>query len=184
MIAAHKGGNHGGVGGLRPGCRLSDSAYRHPSRVVAVGHPALRLVEKAILQLGGAPLLMRPGPAARHQALRTGDRARVESSVGEIVAKFVVFVGNHQHVIADPLGEARDFGLDREVAGIGPPRARDKGPGFLFDDVRLELQRGVPDVGRKFAVAVTVADNEQQVGPALDDKILNKRVGQHRPARQ
>ncbi len=184
MIAAHKGGNHGGVGRLRPGRRLSDRAHRHPGGVVAVGHPALRLVQKAILQLGGAPLLMRPGPGARHQALGSGDRARVESAVGEVVAKFVVLVGDHQHVIADPLGEARDLGLNREVAGIGPPRARDKGPGFLFDDVRLELQCGVPDVGGKFAVAVTVADDEQQIGPALDDKILNQRVGQHRPARQ
>ena len=93
--------------------------------------------------------------------MRAGDRARVEGTVGEIVAEFVLLVGNHQHVVADPLGEARDLGLDREMAGIGPPRARDKGPGFLFDDVRLELQRGVPDVGGKFAVAVTVADDEQ-----------------------
>ena len=56
--------------------------------------------------------------------------------------------------------------------------------GFSCDDVSLEFQRGVADVAGEFAVAVAMADDQQQVGPALDDEILDQRVGEHRPARQ
>src|SRR5262249_35700158 len=141
-------------------------------------------VQKAILELGGAPLLVRPGPGARYQPLGPGYRPRVESAEGELVAEFVLLVGDDQYVVADALVEARGLRLDREMAGIGLPRPRHEGPWLFLDDPRLKFRRGVTDVGGEFAVAIVMADDLQQVRPALEDQILNQRVGQHRPARQ
>ena len=36
----------------------------------------------------------------------------------------------------------------------------------------------------KFAIALAMTDDQQQVGPTLDDKILNERIGKHCSARQ
>ena len=114
----------------------------------------------------------------------SGHRTRVESAVGEIIAKLVLLVGHYENVVSDALGETRDFGLDREMTGIGPPRSRDKGPGLLLHDPRLELLRRMADVPGEFAVPLAMADDQQQVLPALRDEVLDESVGEHRPARK
>src|ERR1700751_6042501 len=127
---------------------------------------------------------MRSGPSAWHHALGPGDRPWIESAVGEVVAELILLIGDDQHVVAYALRKAGDFGLDREMPGIRPPRSRDECPGLLLDDVSLEFLCGVPDVAGEFAVALAMADNQQELGPALGDEILDKAVSEHRPARQ
>src|SRR5205814_951315 len=108
-----------------------DRAYRHPSGIIPVGHPPVCLAEEPVLQLAGTPLLVWTSPGARNQPLRARDRPGVEGAVRQLVAELVRHVGNDQHVVADTLGKARDFGLDCKMAGIGPPGARDKSPRLL-----------------------------------------------------
>ena len=85
----------------------------------------------------------------------------------EIVAELVLLVGDDQDVVADPLGKAGDLGLYCEMTGIGPTRSGDKGPGLLLDHVGAEFLRAVTDVGREFGVTLAMADDQQQVRPAL-----------------
>src|SRR4029077_5178268 len=126
--------------------------------------------QKPVLQLGGTPLLVRPRPGARNQPLRPRDRPGIEGAIRQLVAELVGLVGNDQHIIADALSKTSDFGLDREMAGIGQPPPRDEGPRLLLDATRLKLLRGMANVGREFAVLLAVADDQQNVAPALSDK--------------
>ena len=56
--------------------------------------------------------------------------------------------------------------------------------GFASHDPRLEFLRRMADVAGEFAVPLAMADDQQQVLPALRDEVLDQSVGQHRPARQ
>src|SRR6202043_2461867 len=138
--------------------------HRRPSCIIAVRHPALRLAQKAFLQLDGTPLLMRPRPSARHQTLGAGNQLWIISAVRELVTEFVLLVGDDEHVIADALGKACNFGLDCEVSGVGAPRTGDKRPRLLLDDPRSELLRGVTYVRGKLLIGIAAADDQQDAG--------------------
>src|SRR5690348_12864382 len=104
---------------------------------------------------------MRPHPSARHQTLGAGNQLWIRSAVRELVAELVRFIGDNQHVIADALGKACDFSLDREVAGIGAASTGNKRPRLLLNDPRAELLRGVPYVRSKLPIAIAAADDQQ-----------------------
>ena len=72
------------------------------------------MMQEPVLQLGGTPLLVRPRPGRWDEALGPGHRARIESAVGEVIAELVLFVGDHQNVVADALGKTCNLGLDRK----------------------------------------------------------------------
>src|SRR5438128_476602 len=114
---------------------------------------------------------MWPRPRARHQTLGPGNQPRIISAVRELVAEFVLLVGDDEHVIADALGKARNFGLDGEVAGIGAPSAGDKCPGLLLNYSRSELLRGMPYVRGKLPIAIAAADDQKDGGPTLGREI-------------
>src|ERR1700737_5063006 len=125
---------------------------------------------------------MRPRPSARHQSLGAGNQLWIISAVRELVTEFVLLVGDDEHVIADALGKACNFGLDCEVSGVGAPRTGDKRPRLLLDDPRSELLRGVTYVRGKLPIGIAAADDQQDAGPILGNEILNERIGQHRSA--
>src|SRR5207253_1540268 len=98
-----------------------------------------------------------PGPETEPGAFVAGEL--------ELVAELVRCIGDDQHIIADALGKARYFGLDREVAGIGAASTGNKRPRLLLNDPRAELLRGVPYVRSKLPIAVAAADDQQDGGP-------------------
>ncbi len=81
------------------------------------------------------------------------------------------------------MGETRHLGTDRQVSGIGPPRAGIEGPRLRCDEFCAEFLDRSINRRRIGLVGFARPGHQKDVPPALQHEILQQRIGKHRPAR-
>ena len=145
--------------------------------------PGIEL-QKAVLHLDCAPLILRCVPALRNKAGGSGDRSRIPGPVGQIGGEYFTFVCCDEHVIGGCLlGEYRHLPLDQGHAAVGAARATGILEHPFLDDLRTEARGGAAQRCGIKPVLFMRADHQQPALPLLPDQILRKTVGQHRTRR-
>ena len=124
--------------GLIKKARSFSGSVRVPVRVVASPitrtasqaamvthiHGTTKAFGEAILQLGGAPLLVGGIPTYWHKARRTCDRARIPGMIRKVASKDLGLVGGEKHVVSRSiLREDWNLTLGLHAARVRAPAA-------------------------------------------------------------
>src|SRR5882757_3212671 len=111
------------ISGIFARHRLTYHACRGPCLHVQRRHMPRIQLQKAVLHLYRAPLVLRGVPAFRNQAGGSRDRPRVPGSIGQVRREYLTLVCGDENVIGGSLlGEHGHLTLDQGHAAIGATR--------------------------------------------------------------